>query len=87
MDDIYSSVKYSELRKIYAERLGYIGINNPVIPRKKKDLVIMLQMADIAGVPKDKDTKFEDSVREAAIKILKPAKYEKREASQPIMIS
>ncbi len=69
--DIYDRMNCSELRQLYVERVGYLGIENPQVPRTKRGLVTMLRAADSLGVPQDRDTDPMDSIRNAVVKILK----------------
>ena len=66
----YDSMKYCDLRVLYAERCGFLGVEKPVVPAMKKDLITMLNFMDVFGVPKDPDTKPDESIRQAICSLL-----------------
>lgn len=70
MVDGYEDMTYGELRDLYFFRCNLFGVKNPEIPNSKKDLITILEAADMFGVPKEEGVDALESTRTALIRMM-----------------
>lgn len=64
----YQAKGYQELYDYYVKRCGWFGVDNPRVPKKRRDLIKILQVMDFAGVPKRAGQDPMGSVRKALLR-------------------
>ncbi|MFA7708182.1 MAG: hypothetical protein WCX73_04485 [Candidatus Pacearchaeota archaeon] len=70
----YSQMNYHKLKKVYIQRISCLGVEPHSIPKTKKGLVTMLELADTLKLPKTKKTSIQESMKKFYLKTLKESR-------------